>query len=607
MATNHSVSELAQTRNSPGAHSVASAPKRKISVILITADDSIWPQIGKFIPSRFTLKQMDSVEQLLEQTDMGATAVLLWDVRQESDVIARLSCLQQHSPRFAVLGFDAGTQAPVWAQLIRQNQIVARVDLPIAEGGFVKLLNQAAEEVQARAALLGESKRAAQSADAASEGASKAPWIIGASIALCAVIGAAFFLLRGKPAQPGPPVAQEVAAPATDQVSTSDTSVSAQVESLLESAGQAMLERRYIAPADNNALFFYRRVLTFDVDNGEARQGLERLAELLLLRAQSAVDQRQFESALQALEIARSLKPNDPRTGALDQRLASMRSELGAAQIQAALSAQNYERAAALIDDAVRAKTVNAAQAAQLREALKSQRSEFETGKFVKLAQARLQQDRLIDPPNDNAAFYLDRARRAGATPAAIAAETRALQQRVLESARTAIDQRRFTDADRWIVEGRSESAGAAAIAALQNDLAAARAKEAHSKPDLPAAASPGSASASGDDALNARSAPSAGAAATAAQPALVLLQPLRPEYPREAALKGVEGWVELGFIVTADGKPAKVRVTNASPAGVFDKAAVAAMQHARYQPLSTTDRSVSRQAGVRVSFRLSR
>ena len=85
------------------------------------------------------------------------------------------------------------------------------------------------------------------------------------------------------------------------------------------------------------------------------------------------------------------------------------------------------------------------------------------------------------------------------------------------------------------------------------------------------------------------------------------MLQPLRPEYPRDAVQKGVEGWVELSFIVTASGKPINIRATGASPAGVFDKAAVAALQRARYRPLSTTDESVTRQANLRVSFRLSR
>lgn len=581
------------------------APRAKIAAILISADDSIWPQIGKFVPSRFTLKQVDSIEQLLEQTDMGSAAVLLWDVRQESDIIARLSCLQQHSPRFSVVVFDLPQQAATWEPLIRQNQVIARIDLPIAEGEFVTALNRAGEEVQARAALLGEHQRDGEPPPAAPPSRSRVSWFVGAALALCAVLGAAAFYLRSSSEPTVTVPIPDAAQPAVEQpvAAAVDSSVSAQVETLLENAGQAMQERRYVAPIDNNALYFYRRVLTFDAANGEAKQGLERLAELLLSRAQSAVDQRQFEPALQALEIARSLKPNDPRTAALDLRLSSMRSELGAAQIQAAMNAQNFERAAALIEEAVRARTLSTAQAVQLRDALKSQRSEFESARFVKLVQARLQQDRLIDPPGDSAAFYLDRARRAGVSAAAIAVEARSLQQKVLDSARAAIDQRRFTDAERWLAEARSESANASTLAALQNDLAAARGKEARAKSDALAAANQVAQTAgesSGSRAGTAVSAPTP-------TPALVLLQPLRPEYPRDAALKGVEGWVELSFIVTASGKPINVRASGSSPAGVFDKAAVAALQRARYQPLSTTDDSVSRQASLRVSFRLSR
>ena len=589
----------------PKAPFAARAPKTKIAAILISGDDTIWPQIGKFVPSRFTLKQVDSIEQLLETTDMGSAAVLLWDVRQESDIIARLSCLQQHSPRFSVLVFDLPEQEATWEPLIRQNQLIARLDLPIAEGAFVKSLNQAGEEVQARAALLGEPKRDGEPPSAVPPGRSRLSWFVGAALAACAVLGVGAFYLRSPSAPPATIAAQEPATQAAEQPAAvaADSSASAQVETLLENAGQAMLDRRYVAPIDNNALYFYRRVLTFDATNGEAKQGLERLAELLLSRAQSAVDQRQFEPALQSLEIARSLKPNDPRTAALDQRLSSMRSELGATQIQAAMNAQNFERAAALIDEAVRAKTLSAAQAVQLRDALKSQRSDFESARFVKLAQARLQQDRLIDPPGDSASFYLDRARRAGVSAPAIAVETRNLQQKVLDSARTAIDQRRFTEADRWLAEARSESANAVTLAALQNDLAAARSKEARAKSDALAVANQVNATArepAGDH---------AGAAGSAAVPvpALVLMKPLRPEFPQDAVQKGVEGWVELSFIVTAAGKPINVRVTGAAPAGVFDKAAIAALQRARYQPLSTTDDSVSRQASLRVSFRLSR
>ena len=100
------------------------------------------------------------------------------------------------------------------------------------------------------------------------------------------------------------------------------------------------------------------------------------------------------------------------------------------------------------------------------------------------------------------------------------------------------------------------------------------------------------------------------GAAASDAAPpdvALVLKKPIRPEYPRAAALKGVEGWVELGFTVTADGRVTNSRVLAANPTGFFEDAALSAVQAARYQPLSRNDPSVSRQVKVKLAFRLTK
>ena len=68
---------------------------------------------------------------------------------------------------------------------------------------------------------------------------------------------------------------------------------------------------------------------------------------------QSALDEKQFEAALQALETVRSIDPEDTRLPALDERIAKIRAELGPAEILAAINAQNFDRAAQLIDQAV--------------------------------------------------------------------------------------------------------------------------------------------------------------------------------------------------------------------------------------------------------------
>ena len=96
------------------------------------------------------------------------------------------------------------------------------------------------------------------------------------------------------------------------------------VDGLIEKAQQAMLERHFIDPAAGSALTLYRDVLLIDPNNGEARQGLQRLAEILIARVQSALDERKFDLALQSLETARSIDANDRRLAALDDRIATL-------------------------------------------------------------------------------------------------------------------------------------------------------------------------------------------------------------------------------------------------------------------------------------------
>ena len=276
-------------------------------------------------------------------------------------------------------------------------------------------------------------------------------------------------------------------------------------------------------------------------------------------------------------------------------------------------------RGSRVCDEAARARVIGPAQTLQLRDALKRQREAFEINRFVKLAQARLQQDRFVEPANDSAAFYLERARHAGASDQDLSETAAALLHRVLESARAAIDQRRFADAERWIAEARGEGAGSASLAAMQRDLSNARNLESREKADSQAMNLPRTA-----EAVHAtpRSNATDGAAdrtpADVPQPApnpadavqdvpLVLTKPIRPVYPSSAALKGVEGWVELTFTVAADGRVVNPRVTAANPAGVFDNAALRAVQAARYQALSRSDPSISRQAKLKLAFRLTK
>src|SRR5271170_698712 len=245
-----------------------------------------------------------------------------------------------------------------------------------------------------------------------------------------------------------------------------------------------MLERHFIDPLAGSALSLYREVLVIKPDNGEARQGLQRLSEILIARVQSALDDRKFDVALQFLETARSIDASDPRLSVLDVKIASLRAEFGPAQIMAALNAENFDRAAQLIDEAGRTKALPSAKLAQLREEVHRRRAEFDAGRSLKLADARIQQDHVIDPPNDNAIYYLGQARQAGADPAELQSTTQELLKRLAQLARSGMEQRRFSDVERVLAGMHEVGAPAAGIAALQRELSAARNQGAQQKSD---------------------------------------------------------------------------------------------------------------------------
>ena len=75
--------------------------------------------------------------------------------------------------------------------------------------------------------------------------------------------------------------------------------------------------------------------------------------------------------------------------------------------------------------------------------------------------------------------------------------------------------------------------------------------------------------------------------------------RPPRPKYP--ASAKGLEGWVRVEFYVTPEGRTERVRVLSSEPAGLFDAAAISAMEGARFEEFDSAE---SRLAVQRIVFK---
>jgi TonB family protein len=462
------------------------AKKQKLSVLLVTTDESLWPQIGADLNAALILKQLDTIDELINSVPSGQPGIVLWDARNHPDPAAVLSRLHLHSSRFAIIALDDATSGSAWTLPIQHRQLVAHVGLPIVGAVLSGALDNANEEVNSRLALLGDGSAPPPATPAAPKKSWLVPAVIG-GVAAAALV--AFMLARhGSTDVQSPPAAASAPGKAASAPPTPVKQAEAdeKIDALMEKAQQAMLDRHFIDPVTGSALSLYREVLIINPDNGEARQGLQRLFEILIARVQTALDDRKFDVALQFLETARSIDPSDRRLSALDEKIANLRAELGPAQILAALNAQNFDRATQLIDDAARTKALPAAKLAQLRDEVRRRRDEFEIARLLKLVDARVQQDHVIDPHNDSALYYLDQAKQAGASGPALQGQTQDLVKRLMQMGHSAIQQRNYADADRVLAEMHGMGAPAASITGLQRELTLARNQQTAQKPDLP-------------------------------------------------------------------------------------------------------------------------
>jgi protein TonB len=249
--------------------------------------------------------------------------------------------------------------------------------------------------------------------------------------------------------------------------------------------------------------------------------------------------------------------------GASNELLARLNSDLNQRLIAAARDAaakgdqaQVQVMLTAARDNGVSAAAINAAQRDITAAAQKQQRTNDDIARFAKTAQERLSSGNLLAPANDSAVSNAERLRLLDARHPTTVQVVRDVRTRLVAEARSRVAAKQIADAAAFL--DAAESLGGDA------DLT-----------DLRAAVT------------NAQSA-AASAANAPKLPPLKMTRPPRPKYP--ASAKGVEGWVRVEFIVTPEGRTERVRVLSSEPAGLFDAAAIDAMESARFEEFESTE-----------------
>jgi TonB family protein len=186
----------------------------------------------------------------------------------------------------------------------------------------------------------------------------------------------------------------------------------------------------------------------------------------------------------------------------------------------------------------------------------------------------RLDQNRLVEPANDSAKFYLAQLKQIEADHPSTRLAQQTLAARLVDEARSFVPRQDLAAARRWLVEARSVGASTERIAAVEHEILASQ-----------------------------QTVTTRGAVANASAP--IKVHHVDPEYPAEARKLGLSGWVDLALTAQPDGSVADVAVVRASPPGVFDKSAIAAVRRWRYAPYEQDAQVPWKRTKVQIRFQL--
>jgi TonB family protein len=307
-----------------------------------------------------------------------------------------------------------------------------------------------------------------------------------------------------------------------------------------------------------------------DVERRQADARTQRLGELVSLRIREGrLVEPENDSAKFHLAQLRKTAGDSRRTASATRELENAYLKR-ARDAAAAKQTAEYER---WVEEAREMGVSQARISAVQREAraatvAKPGASEAERG--AKLVQERINDGRLIDPPQDSAFFHLSALRASNPADAALAAD--ALSAKLLERSRTSLADGKLDEAERHAIAARQLGLNLPDVQAIEASIVAAR------RPQPPAPVQ-------------------------VAADKLKRTRYVAPEYPRQALAKDLSGDVRVRYTIGIDGRVKDAAVTASNPAGVFDEVALAAVRRWRFKPYEVDGQPVEAVTGTVMVF----
>lgn len=84
----------------------------------------------------------------------------------------------------------------------------------------------------------------------------------------------------------------------------------------------------------------------------------------------------------------------------------------------------------------------------------------------------------------------------------------------------------------------------------------------------------------------------------------LVPLSTARPQAPEHACKRGIEGWIEIVYVVTGEGRVADIKIIDAQPRGVFEASVIESVSEWLYERNYVGGKPVARQVKQKIEYK---
>ena len=376
-----------------------------------------------------------------------------------------------------------------------------------------------------------------------------------------------------------------------DEILVEDVSETvSRTNELNQFGANALFDGRYVLPKGDNALEYFDQVLEIDPYDTTAYEGRKQVAEALRSRYQESINTAQFETALNAVASLRQIEPLNPNNDQLVENL-NKAVLAHASKVQASGTPEEVAATTAVLDkigDQVAGSKAAAA-------ALKAEQA------LITRIDKAIESGNIVPPQKGNAYQLISDALKAkkiskiNSQPRvkALSANLLALANQSFEEENIEATSKLSALVKRLNVDRPGLKALTTKVQEREATLAAEKAQqEQESGAEDAAEAAPNE------------------EVALIEEPAKIIpakiISRSAPSYPTRAARREIEGWVNIGFDIDANGEPINVIVLEAEPAGTFDTAAIKSVKKWRFSPArneSTGEAVESTNVSTKVNF----